>query len=241
MVCVYPNLAEARRLNLYLLRSRQVELEKRLQHRIGRGREFESLREYRDGDEMRDVCWTATARRAKLVTKVYRPERSQPVWLVLDAGRLMRARAGEFTKLDHAVAAALGLAQVAMAVGLLAYGRKVQAQLQPARGSGQLRSILDRLAVVHGEPVEADHAHAADLLLSLRRRSLVIWLTDLAETAATPEVIERADCCRVTSCSSSPWDSPTWKIWRCRYYPHASCCGRHGTRAGESSAAAPTA
>lgn len=196
-VCVYPNLEEARRLKLYLLRSRQIEIEKRLQHRVGRGREFESLREYRDGDELRDICWTATARRAKLVTKVYRPERSQPVWLVLDAGRLMRARAGEFTKLDHAVTAGLGLAQVAMAggdaVGLLAYGRKVQAQLPPARGPGQLRDILDQLALVRGEPVEADHARAADLLLrSLKRRSLVIWLTDLAETAATPEVIENA-------------------------------------------------
>ena len=197
IVCVYPNLVEARRLKLYLLRSRQIELEKRLQHRVGRGREFESLREYRDGDELRDICWTATARRAKLATKVYRPERSQLVWLVLDAGRLMRARVGEITKLDHAVTAGLGLAQVAMAggdaVGLLAYGRKVQAQLQPARGSGQLRTILDRLALVRGEPVEADHARAADLLLrSLKRRSLVIWLTDLAETAATPEVIENA-------------------------------------------------
>jgi uncharacterized protein (DUF58 family) len=194
-VCVFPNMAEAQRLKLYLLRSRQIELEKRLQHRVGQGREFESLREYHEGDELRDVCWTATARRAKLVTKVYRPERSQPVWLVLDAGRLMRARAGEFTKLDHAVSAALCLAQVAMAggdaVGLLAYGRKVQAQLPAARGTAQLRSMLDQLALVRGESMEADHGRAADLLLkTVKRRSLVVWLTDLAETAATPEVIE---------------------------------------------------
>jgi uncharacterized protein (DUF58 family) len=194
---VYPNLAEARKLRFYLLRSRQIELEKRLQHRVGGGRDFEGLREYRDGDELRDICWTATARRAKLVTKVYRPERSQSVWLVMDAGRLMRARAGAFTKLDHAVTAALGLAQVATAggdaVGLLAYGRQVQAQIPAARGPGQLRNIFDQLALVHGEGLEADHARAADILLrSQRRRCLVVWLTDLAETAATPEVIESA-------------------------------------------------
>jgi len=196
-ICVYPNLAEAGKLKLYLLRSRQIEIEKRLQHRPGRGREFESLREYRDGDELRDVCWTATARRARLVTKVFRPERSQPVWLVIDAGRLMRARAGTFTKLDHAVTAALGLAQVAMAggdaVGLLAYGRKVQAQIPTARNAAHLRGLFDELALVREEPVEADHARAADILLHAQRRwALVVWLTDLAETAATPEVIESA-------------------------------------------------
>ncbi len=196
-VRVYPNMAEARKVMLYLMRSRQIELEKRLQRNIAHGRDFESLREYRAGDEIRDVCWTASARQSKLVTKVYRPERSQAVWIVMDAGRLMRAQAGDFTKLDHSVAAALGLAQVAMAggdsVGLLAYGRQVQAQIQAARGVQQLRSIFDQLALVHGEIVEADHARAADILLKRQsRRALVVWLTDLAETAATPEVVESA-------------------------------------------------
>jgi uncharacterized protein (DUF58 family) len=182
---------------LYLMRSRQIELEKRTQHNVARGREFESLREFHAGDELRDICWTATARQNKLVTKVYRPERSQSIWIVMDAGRLMRAQAGNFTKLDHSVAAAVGLAQVAMAggdsVGLLAYGRKIQAKVQAARGSQQLRSIFDQLALVHGELVEADHAGAADFLLKRQsRRALIVWLTDLAETAATPEVVESA-------------------------------------------------
>src|SRR2546425_12261689 len=73
---------------VYLIRSRQEELEKRLKRQRGLGREFESLREYRQGDDWRDICWTATARRRHLVTKVYQVERSQVVWLVIDAGRL---------------------------------------------------------------------------------------------------------------------------------------------------------
>ncbi len=194
---VYPDLREAGKLNLYLLRSRQIELEKRLQHRPDRGREFESLREYRDGDELRDICWTATARRGRLATKVYRPERSQPVQVVLDAGRLMLARLGQLTKLDYAATAALSLAQVAMAggdsVGMIAYGRRIQAQVNASRGRLQLRSILERLALVKGELVEADHGRAAEVLLKRqRRRCLVVWITDVAETAATPEVIEGA-------------------------------------------------
>lgn len=196
-VRVYPNLQEARKLSLYLIRSRQIELEKRLQHRPERGREFESLRDYREGDDLRDICWTASARRAKLITKVYRAERSQTVQVVLDAGRLMLARLGSLTKLDYATTAALSLAQVALAsgdaVGLLAYGRKVQARLAPARGAAHLRAMLDQLALARGELLEADHGRAADTLLSRqRRRSLVVWITDLAETTATPDVIENA-------------------------------------------------
>ena len=197
VVRIYPNLEEGKKMQLYLLRSRQIELEKRLQHRPGRGREFESLREYRDGDELRDICWTATARRARLVTKVHRPERSQSVILVVDAGRLMLARSGLFSKLDFAVTAALSLAHVAMAggdaVGMIAYGRRIQAQLKASRGRHHLRSILEQLAMVRGELAEADHARAAETLLKGQsRRCLVVWITDLAETAATPEVIESA-------------------------------------------------
>ncbi len=93
-VRVYPNLQESKRHTLYLIRSRQIELERRLKRQPGVGREFESLREYRDGDEPRDICWTATARRGKLITKTYQVERSQSVLIVVDAGRLMLARVG---------------------------------------------------------------------------------------------------------------------------------------------------
>jgi len=229
---IYPNLREPQRYTLYLIRSRQMEQEKRLKRLVGRGREFESLREFRESDESRDICWTATARRGKLISKVYQTERSQSVVLVVDAGRLMLARTRSqesevrsqksevrnreirsadlptspsadlpaspaLTKLDYAVNAALTLAHVAHqsgdTTGLLTYGRKLQSYLPCARGPEHLRHVLEQLALVSGEAVEADHALAADSLLARqRRRSLVVWLTDLAETAATPDVIEAA-------------------------------------------------
>src|SRR2546423_6702709 len=114
---VYPDLEEAKRQNIYLSRARQIELEKRLIRQRGMGREFESLREYRQGDEFRNICWTATARRGKHVTKLYQVERSQAVWLVIDAGRLLRARVGELSKLDLAVNAALSIAHIALYSG----------------------------------------------------------------------------------------------------------------------------
>jgi uncharacterized protein (DUF58 family) len=196
-VRIYPDLEEAKRHSIYLLQSRQIALEKRYTRMRGIGREFESLREYQDGDEYRDICWTASARRAKLVTRVYQMERSQTIWIVIDSGRLMRTRVGSLSKLDKAVNSALSLAQVALysgdRVGLVAYGRSIRQQLPAAKGSAHLRQLIERLALIHEEGAEADHLQMASRLLTdQKRRSLVVWLTDLAETAMTPEVIEAA-------------------------------------------------
>jgi uncharacterized protein (DUF58 family) len=196
-VCVYPNLEEARQHSIYLIRSRQIEMEKRHARIRGAGREFECLREYQVGDEFRDICWTAAARRGKLVTRLFQIERSQTIWLVLDAGRLMRARIAGLTKLDYAVNAALSLAEVALGtgdrVGLLAYGRGIQKRMLPYRGSAHLRQMIQQLAHVREEGLEGDHLHAVSALLSTqKRRSLIVWLTDFPETAMTPEVIDAA-------------------------------------------------
>jgi uncharacterized protein (DUF58 family) len=196
-VRVYPNFEHARKHSVYLARSRQIELQMRMMRLRGMGSDFESLREHREGDELRNVCWTATARRGKLVSKTFRVERSQAVWIVLDCGRLMRGRTDGYSKLDRAVDAALCLAQLAIysgdRVGLLAYGRAVNQRVIPGRGAAQMRHIVEQLAVVREEVPEADHVRAAASLLTLQKqRGLIIWISDLAESAMTPEVIEAA-------------------------------------------------
>jgi uncharacterized protein (DUF58 family) len=196
-IMTYPNLEEAKRHSVFLIRSRQIEIEKRMARLRGAGRAFESLREYRGGDEFRDICWTASARRGKLVTRLYEIERSQSIWILLDSGRLMRARVDGLSKLDYAVNAALTLAQVALysgdRVGLVAYGRGIRQRVPAARGSAHLMQIMRQLAMVSEDESEADHLQAASRLLNdQKRRSLVVWITDLAETAMTPEVIDAA-------------------------------------------------
>jgi uncharacterized protein (DUF58 family) len=196
-VCVYPNLEEARQHSVYMIRNRQIELEKRYSRSRGQGREFESLREYREGDEFRNICWRATARRGKLITRLFQAERSQTIWLVLDSGRLMRTKVSGLSKLDYAVNAALSLGQVALGsgdrVGLLAYGRAIRHRVLPNRGSLHLRGLIEKLSAVQEEAAESDHLQAAGTLLTTqRRRSLVVWITDMAETAMVPEVIEAA-------------------------------------------------
>ena len=196
-VRVYPETGESRGQSLALIRARQMMLERRRARAHGLGRDFESLREFQQGDEVRDVCWTATARRGRLIARTYQPERSQAVWIVVDSGRLMRARRGRETNLDAAAAAAFALAQIASSagdrVGLLVYGRGVQRRLAPGRGPSHLRAMLESLAAARHETAEAAHAAAAAAVLAAqKRRALVVWLTDVPESVATPDVIESA-------------------------------------------------
>jgi uncharacterized protein (DUF58 family) len=196
-VRVYPNLEEARQQSIHLIRSRQIELQQRQARARGMGREFESLREYRQGDDFRNICWSASARRGKLVSKVYQAERGQTIWVVIDCGRLMQAKIRGLAKLDYAVNTALCLAEVALysgdKVGLLAYDRGTSQRVLPQRGSSHLRNLMEKLVDLRTGPLEADHLRAVSVLMnSQKRRSLVIWLTDLAETTMTPEVIDAA-------------------------------------------------
>jgi uncharacterized protein (DUF58 family) len=200
---------------IFLARSRQIDLQLRQARQRGLGRDFESLRDYREGDDLRDICWTATARRGSLITRQYQTERSQPVWIVLDCGRLMRSRvaalAGQsavsagkrgpgprvHSKLDHACSTAVALAQLALysgdRVGLLAYGQGIQQRLLPGRGSDHMRQLIELLAQVRSEASEADHLRATAVLNRLQpRRALILWITDLAETASRPEVVDGA-------------------------------------------------
>ncbi len=207
-VRVYPALRTGEEQQIFLARSHQIDLQLRRAQQRGLGRDFESLRDYREGDDLRDICWTATARHGSPITRQYQTERSQPVWIVLDCGRLMRARVSmaqtpknsgraPSTKLDHACTTAVALAQLALysgdRVGLLAYGQGIQQRLLPGRGAAHLRQLIESLAQVRAEVAEADHLRATAVLNRLQpRRSLVLWITDLAETSMRPEVIDGA-------------------------------------------------
>jgi uncharacterized protein (DUF58 family) len=253
-VRVYPALRTGEEQQIFLARSRQIDLQLRRSRLRGLGRDFESLRDYREGDDLRDICWTATARRGGLITRQYQTERSQAVWIVLDCGRLMRSRVAippsistnlplkntpstlndaslsegmkgtsfspyikpvqrswalapegtaiqqpplPHSKLDYACTTAIALAQLALfsgdRVGLLAYGHGTQQRLLPGRGAAHLRQLIEALAQVRAESGEADHLRATAQLNRLQpRRSLILWITDLAETAMRPEVVDGA-------------------------------------------------
>ncbi|GGA73152.1 hypothetical protein GCM10011507_25960 [Edaphobacter acidisoli] len=216
-VRVYPSSVRPEEsTEFYLIRARQIELQKRRLRMRGMGRDFESLRDYRDSDDLRNISWTATARRAKLIAREFVAERSQQVWIVLDAGRLSQTAVElsnrpalpqsairpavqeetlfSVTQLDQATNAAVMLAQVIGGSGdkfaLLAYGRSIQQLLLPGGGPAHLRLFIDLLSSVRSERAEANHLQAASKLKNLQRRhGLVIWITEIAESANTPEIL----------------------------------------------------
>ena len=157
-VKVYPNINEARRHELSARRNRQMLIGARKTRVRGQGREFESMRDYVRGDEMRHISWTATARRGRLITKQYQIERNQSIIAMIDAGRLMTSRIEHLSKLDHAINAALAIGYVATRggdnVGLLVFNRQVTAYLPPQRGHAQLAAMTEALYNVKAQMIE---------------------------------------------------------------------------------------
>ena len=185
-VAVYPNILALRKYDLLMRRGHLREMGIRRATLKGTGSEFESLREYQVGDEIRRMDWKATARRAKPVVRQYQAERSQPLILALDLGRLMMAEVDGVSKYDHVIDAALMLAHAAVEaqdrIGLLLYHDRVVRFVAPQKGRAQIGRILQELHGIQPEAVESDLQRALNYLRARwRRRSLVVVFTDLVE------------------------------------------------------------
>lgn len=193
-VKVYPNMRRAHEAELKALGARSLVAAHRKTSWRGEGREFESLREYVRGDELRHISWTATARRGKLTTRQYQIERDQTILIALDAGRLMTARIEQETKLDSAVHAALALMSAAARggdnAGLMVFGRKIHNYLPPNRGREHMDAALEALHAVEPEMIEPSYARALEFIAAnSKRRSLVVLLTDLVDEEGSKELL----------------------------------------------------
>jgi uncharacterized protein (DUF58 family) len=184
-VKLYPGLALIER---YGLRARRPVLNDAVRPlwRKGHGSEFESLREYVVGDDSRLIHWRTSARKGKPIVRQNRMERSQIVFIVLDAGRMMTALVNGRTKLDHSLDAALLIAYAALEmgdqVGIMVVAREVLCFLGPSRASGQFGRILDATYRLEARLEEARyHMVLSGLSLKLKRRSLVIAFTDFID------------------------------------------------------------
>ncbi|NBH10753.1 DUF58 domain-containing protein, partial [Amycolatopsis sp. SID8362] len=150
----------------------------------GQGTEFDSLREYVIGDDVRSIDWRATARAADVMVRTWRPERDRHVVLVLDTGRVSAGRVGDAPRLDAAMDAALLLAALASRAGdrvdLLAYDRRLRAAVQGSSGPALLTSLVNAMAPLEPSLVETDaRGMVAEVLQRTRRRALVVLLTGL--------------------------------------------------------------
>jgi len=163
----------------------------------GQGTEFDSLREYVVGDDVRSIDWRATARRADVVVRTWRPERDRRVVIVLDTGRTAAGRVGVdptaadpagWPRLDWSMDAALLLAALASRAGdhvdFLAHDRVSRAAVFGASRTELLAQLVEAMAPLQPALIESDwRAMVAAILGRTRRRSLVVLLTDLNATA----------------------------------------------------------
>lgn len=193
-VKVYPNMRRAREMELKALGPRSFVAIQRRAVRRGEGREFESMRDYVLGDELRHISWTATARRSKLTTRQYQIERDQTVIIAVDAGRLMTGRIGGETKFETAIHAALALfsacAKAGDNCGLVVFGRRVKKYLPPKRGLGHIDAVLEALHDLEPEIVEPSYSRAFQFIAStLKKRTFVVILTDLIDKDSSRELI----------------------------------------------------
>ncbi|WP_150239126.1 DUF58 domain-containing protein [Nocardiopsis quinghaiensis] len=163
----------------------------------GQGSEFDSLRDYVPGDDVRSIDWRATARGSGVVVRTWRPERDRRILIVLDTGRTSAGRVGDTPRLDHAMDAALLLAALAGKAGdrvdFMAYDRRTRAQVRSSGKGSQVGRIVEAMAPLEAELVESDPAGLVGTVLGTqgRTRRLVVLLTDLNAVALEEGLLPR--------------------------------------------------
>ncbi len=193
-VKVYPNIRRAREMELKALGPRSYIAVQRKAVRRGEGREFESMRDYVRGDELRHISWMATARRSKLITRQYQIERDQTVIIALDAGRLMTGRIGDETKFDTAIHASLALmsacAKAGDNCGLMVFGRRVTKFLPPKRGLQHIDAVVESLYDLEPSMIEPSYTRAFQYISAhTKKRAFIVILTDLVDKESSKDLI----------------------------------------------------
>jgi uncharacterized protein (DUF58 family) len=200
---VYPNLLTERK-NLAALFLKRGAVGLHVQRQVGKGRDFEKLREYVSGDSFDEIHWKATARRARPITKVFQIERTQEIYVVIDASRLSArytAANSGMPVLERLVTCALvvGLAaeQQGDLFGLLTFTDKVDTFMRARTGKAHYTACRDALYTLQPRIVTPDFDELCTFIrLRLRRRALIIFLTSLDDPALAESFVRNVDLIR---------------------------------------------
>lgn len=181
-VRIYPDIRAVYRYELMASRNRLAEIGVRVMRMPGQGREFERLREYRYGDEIRHIDWKATARQRELVTREFTVERNQNIVFMVDCGRFMRNETDGISYLDRALNSAIMLSYIALGQGdnvsLMAFSNKIERFVRPVRGKPGIQAILRSTYDIQASTAAADYNLALEYLSKMqRKRALVVLIT----------------------------------------------------------------
>ncbi len=182
VVRIYPDIRAVHRYDLLARQNRLAELGVRVARMPGQGREFERLREFRYGDEIRQVDWKATARHRSLISREYNVERNQNIVIMVDCGRFMRNETDGVSFLDRALNSAIMLSWIALGQGdnvsLMAFSNRVERFVRPVRGKPGIQSLLRSTYDIEASHDAADYTLALEYLARVQRnRALVMLIT----------------------------------------------------------------
>ncbi|WP_168583367.1 DUF58 domain-containing protein [Gephyromycinifex aptenodytis] len=192
-VRVLPEFASQQHLPRFLAQLRELDGRSAVRTR-GQGTEFDSLRDYVPGDDVRSIDWRATARRTAVVVRTWQPERDRHIVIVLDTSRTSAGRIADVPRLDAAMDAALLLTALATRAGdrvdLLAGDRELRAEVSGARSSDRLHHSIEAMATLEPALVEANWSRLfAAVAERSRGRALVVLLTPIEPASVSESLL----------------------------------------------------
>lgn len=183
MVPNYPSFLQLKKYMLLAFSNKIFEFGLKKIRRIGHTMEFEQIKDYVAGDDIRNINWKATAKRNQLMVNQYQDERSQPIYSVIDMGRAMKMPFNGLSLLDYAINATLVISNVALKkqdkAGMFSFSRKVGDKVVAERRPSQMNQILETLYNMNTDFAESDFARLyVDIKRSLNQRSLLLLYTN---------------------------------------------------------------
>ncbi|WP_439152963.1 DUF58 domain-containing protein [Winogradskyella sp.] len=183
MVPNYPSFLQLRKYMLLAFSNKLFEYGLKKIRRIGHTMEFEQIKDYVTGDDIRNINWKATAKRNQLMVNQFQDERSQPIYSVIDKGRAMKMPFEGLSLLDYAINAALVISNVALKkqdkAGMFTFSRKIKNKVVAERRPSQMNKILETLYNVNTDFSESDFSRLyIDVKRNLTQRSLLLLYTN---------------------------------------------------------------
>ncbi len=183
IVPVYPSYIQLRKYDLIAFSNNLFQYGIKKIRRIGHSMEFEQIKEYVAGDDIRTLNWKATAKKNALMVNQFQDEKSQSVYMVIDKGRVMKMPFNGLSLLDYAINATLVLSNVILKkqdkAGMFAFSKKIENRVYAEKRSSQMQKILETLYNVKTDFFESDYSRLyVDVKKNITQRSLIILYTN---------------------------------------------------------------
>jgi uncharacterized protein (DUF58 family) len=183
MVPTYPSYIQLRKYDLIAFSNNLFQYGVKKIRRIGHSMEFEQIKEYVQGDDIRTLNWKATAKKNSLMVNQFQDEKSQSVYMVIDKGRVMQMPFNGLSLLDYAINATLVLSNVILKkqdkAGMFAFSKKVENRVFAEKRSSQMQKVLENLYAIKTDFFESDYSRLyVDVKKNITQRSLLILYTN---------------------------------------------------------------